>query len=410
MVSIETGTWDNGDLGSGTWTWFGNFNVLTIEGSGALPEGVQSWGTVLGRNYAVKRISIGEGITSIGSSNFSHDYSGNSSLTQIIFRGNITSIGTAAFNKCGDASIIFLKNTTAPTIGKYAFYGSSGRIFVATKGWGSSVFTSDVLYKRNVTFYQITSQNGTWNNGDLGSGTWNFDANTNVFTLSGNGVVPTPTAGGYLECALGWNEVKVEEGITGLDQRVFATNIANNSRFYMPANKVFLPSTLTSIGDYVFQGWHWLKSIVIPDKVTSIGGYCFSECMSLTDVMFGKSLISIGDGCFRETDPYAPIYTFMCRSPPTLGYLSFQLSNSHASQNTDGVINTVGGWGSDDVFNSSVKGSYTTFTYEKLVTVNVNVNVSGTWKPSVPYVNVNGTWKEVEGVYVNVNGTWKEAV
>ena len=46
-----------------------------------------------------------------------------------------------------------------------------------------------------------------------------------------------------------------------------------------------------------------------------------------------------------------------------------------------------------------------------VVSNNVYVNVSGTWKQSDDiYVNVSGTWKNVTNdvVYANISGSWKQ--
>lgn len=52
---------------------------------------------------------------------------------------------------------------------------------------------------------------------------------------------------------------------------------------------------------------------------------------------------------------------------------------------------------------------YVRITVIKVQSVNIPVNIGGSWKDSEAiYVNIGGAWKEVEAAYVNINGTWKE--
>ena len=45
-----------------------------------------------------------------------------------------------------------------------------------------------------------------------------------------------------------------------------------------------IPNSVTSIGDYAFQGCEGLTSVNIPNSVTSIGNYAFSSCSGLISV------------------------------------------------------------------------------------------------------------------------------
>lgn len=52
---------------------------------------------------------------------------------------------------------------------------------------------------------------------------------------------------------------------------------------------------------------------------------------------------------------------------------------------------------------------YARITVRKVQSLNMPVNIGGTWKDSdAIYVNIGGSWKEVEAAYVNIGGTWKE--
>ena len=63
--------------------------------------------------------------------------------------------------------------------------------------------------------------------------------------------------------------------------------------------RINVPESVTSIGDYVFQGTV-IYEVTIPNSVTSIGDGAFRDCNNLTEVTIPNSVTSIGDGAFRD--------------------------------------------------------------------------------------------------------------
>ena len=59
-----------------------------------------------------------------------------------------------------------------------------------------------------------------------------------------------------------------------------------------------IPSSVTEIGDYAFEGCSGLTSLTIPSSVTSIGDAAFYGCSGLTSLTIPSSITSIGWGAF----------------------------------------------------------------------------------------------------------------
>lgn len=62
---------------------------------------------------------------------------------------------------------------------------------------------------------------------------------------------------------------------------------------------IVIPSTLTKIGDYTFNGCKFITSLKIPSNITSIGTSTFANCTNLTSIDLPNSLISINDYAFE---------------------------------------------------------------------------------------------------------------
>lgn len=74
------------------------------------------------------------------------------------------------------------------------------------------------------------------------------------------------------------------------------------------ASDVVIPSSVTSIGNYLFAGNTNLVSVTIPSSVTNIGDYAFAGCEGLTSVTFNGNAPTLGDSCFEWGAPSCTVY------------------------------------------------------------------------------------------------------
>ena len=90
--------------------------VLTISGKGKMNDYSDSYNSAPWRYFGVKRIIIGDSVTTIGYSAFD----GCSSLTSVTIPNSVTTIGEDAFSNCSSLTSVTIPNSVTE-IGKYAF-------------------------------------------------------------------------------------------------------------------------------------------------------------------------------------------------------------------------------------------------------------------------------------------------
>ena len=83
-----------------------------------------------------------------------------------------------------------------------------------------------------------------------------------------------------------------------------------------------IPSGVTSIGDWGFDGCSGLTSLTIPSGVTSIGNLAFLGCSGLTSLTIPSGVTSIGEGAFEVCSGLTSIYVYT-KKLPELGYYVF---------------------------------------------------------------------------------------
>ena len=175
-------------------------------------------------------------------------------------------------------------------------------------GWSTSS-TGDVEYKTgdkvtldgNLTLYAIwdcallytiTDEGNkqvelSGYEGEKPSGTLNIPA-----TVTRNGIEYSVTSiGNYaFDGCSNLQSVTIPESVTTIGIHAFSGCSSLQS--------VTIPNSVTGIGNYAFSGCSSLQSITIPNSVTSIGNNAFQYCHNLQSVTIPNSVTSIGNDAF----------------------------------------------------------------------------------------------------------------
>ena len=294
--------------------WIINDGVLTISGTGAMPDynnGEAPWNS---QRASITSVVIETGVTSIGYGAFAECVSltsvtiGDSvatigdiafaectSLTSVTIPAGVTSIGNAAFAGCASLTSVVIPDSVE-TIGDDAFARCSSLTEVAIGSGVTSIGGN--AFAECMSLTSVTIGGGVCPVVDfqLGLGTTNNDLSwkiiNGVLTIDGEGAIED----GYPWCdflnAERVTDLVIGDGVTGIGDTAFAGCASLTS--------VIIGNSVTAIGSVAFAGCASLTSVVIPDSVTSIGSEAFSGCTGLTEVTIGNRVTTIGEDAFAE--------------------------------------------------------------------------------------------------------------
>ncbi|MGN0476514.1 MAG: leucine-rich repeat protein [Ruminococcus sp.] len=163
----------------------------------------------------------------------------------------------------------------------------------------NNIFSTDLNYTRNATIYGTT------------------DSIAHIFALYGSFGFRDEENDFVCDGYLSYPELnkKLTDNnitITGYDSSYtdfvipskiygFAvTAIADKAFKDTKAEKITLPSTLKSIGNYAFQNAKVLSAITIPNGVETVGKYAFDNCTGLESLKIGSSVKKIDEYAFNN--------------------------------------------------------------------------------------------------------------
>ena len=298
-------------------TWkLSYYGTLTISGTGKMASYSPGDAPWYSRRTQIRKITISEGVTSIGEYAFEEC----TNVTSISIPGSVTELNEYCFSAC-----VSMKNITIPQ----SVTRIADGVFVACEK------LTDIYYGgTDASWKHITSWNaGLGGNvrihstgvftGKCGDNlTWKID-NNEVLTISGTGRIPDyndPSSGGnntapWYGYAYQIKKVVLGSGVQNIGNNAFAgcygmtditipdgvTSIGDSAFDWCSAlTEISIPGTVSSIGDSAFYGCSALTEISIPGTVSSIGDSVFSGCSALTEISIPDTVSSIGDSAFSR--------------------------------------------------------------------------------------------------------------
>ena len=262
-----------------TWTLDESCN-LTLSGSGEMWNYNRK--DLPFKDYGIKTVTIGDGITSIGDYAFVYC----SGMTELTLPSSVTSIGRYAFYGCSGLSEITSLAGIPPVCGFGVFDGvnKTNCELIVPKG-------SVAAYKQAYGWNGFSNISGGAAPGRCGDSiTWALDDSGNL-TLSGSGEMWDYNENDLPFRSLRIKTVTIGDGITRIGDSAF--------QGCSGLTELTLPNSITSIGNSAFQGCSGLTELTLPNSVKNIGNSAFEGCSGLTELTLPSSVTSIGESAFQ---------------------------------------------------------------------------------------------------------------
>ena len=223
---------------------------------------------------SVKRVVLGENVTSIGDWTFYIC----TSLTSIFIPEGVTYIGSRTLAKCRSLTLIYIPKSVT-SIGDRVLDGCKSLKLVYIPEGITSIVQG--------MFYGCSSLKSI-----------NIPESV------------TSIVSQAFELCYFLTSVYIPEGVTSIEYTAFGTCTSLTS--------INIPESVTSIGESAFYECRSLTSINIPEGVTTINQYTFYNCRSLKSIDIPEKVTSIGDSAFEGCSSLTSISSFNLTTP-TLG-------------------------------------------------------------------------------------------
>ncbi len=314
-----------------TWT-LNDSGTLTISGSGSMTNfDFNSFAPWYSNIYSITNIVIKNGVTSIGDFGFFNCRS----LKSITIPDSVTSIGDSSFSNCESLTSITIPNSVT-SIGNSAFYYCDSLTSItipnSVTSIGNSTFSNcleltsitipnSVTSIGNSVFYDcykltsITIPNSVTSIGDYAF----YYCSRLKSVIIGYNVTSIGNSA-FSNCHE-LTSITIPNSVTSIGNSAFydcgeltsiyipnsVTSIGNSAFYNCDLKSITMPDSIETIGNSVFFGCSF-KSVTIPDSVTSIGYSAFNNCRWLTSVTIPNSVTSIGDYAFNHCESLTTVY------------------------------------------------------------------------------------------------------
>jgi len=286
---------------SGSIHWAVKDHVLTISGSGRMPNYASEKAPWYSCRSTIKAVVIKSGVTYIGNYAFKHVPMYAVSIPQ-----SVTRMGYKSFAYTDRLKTIY--------------YGGEKKHWSRIDiGYGNSLLrTTSVYFSKNASSAaELAKRTGTRSSTPRHSLRWSLSGTT--LTISGNGSMtdfisdPANTSPWHARCCNTVTKIVISKGVTSIGNYAFydfvrlkSISLASTVRrigvraFYRCTglNAVALPSTVTSIGKNAFQNCFGLTAVVLPRGLRTISPYTFNQCTSLRVITIPAGVTEVGQEAF----------------------------------------------------------------------------------------------------------------
>ena len=238
-MGLSANAEESGRCGPNLKWHFTDDGVLTISGKGKMYD-FSYFNVGLWSEYDIKRIIIGDGVTTIGEYAFKYC----SSLTSVTIPNSVTEIGSDAFRGCSALTSVNIPNSVT-TIGSSAF-------------WYCSALTSVTIPNSVTTIGENAFRD--------------CSALTSVTIPNSVTKIGSETFRG---CSV-LTSVTIPNSVTTIGSEAFRGCSALTS--------VTIPNSVTRISDYTFSDCTNLQKVNIGNSVKTIGTLAFNNCTSITQI------------------------------------------------------------------------------------------------------------------------------
>ena len=248
-------------------------------------------GTVREENVLIvgcKNTVIPNGVTSINGFAF-YNCSG---LTTVTIPNSVTKIGRRAFYGCSSLTSVTIPNSVI-NIGYEAFSNCSSLVSVTIDS--NNIISKKFSGEEDGFLYIFGTQVTTYNIGDdvtsIGDNVFHGCSGLTSVTI-GNSV--TSIGESAFSGCTGLTSVHISDLAAWCNISLGSNPLSYAHHLYLNGEEIkdlVIPNSVTSIGNYVFEGCSCFTSVTIPNSVTSIGGDAFYGCDNLNSVTIDSNSI-----------------------------------------------------------------------------------------------------------------------